>query len=408
MPTPVSDDETQHLEAAESKPFGEGEVFHLELDGREIVLVGTAHVSRSSVDVVKHVIAQEQPDHVCVELDAQRYQALSQRQRWEQLDLKEIIRRKQLTMLLVSLLLSAYQRRLGAKLGIEPGAELLEAVKLADEAGIPRSLSDRDVRITLTRAARTMPFFKKLLLFSNLVASAFVTEEFTEEEIQKLKQQDVLSEVMEELAKFQPSIKRVVIDERDAYLAAKIREAPGQKVVAIVGAGHVRGIEEALVEGREVDFEALEHVPPASPVWKILGWGIPALILGALAWIGYSQGSEVAGESAVYWVLANAIPASLGALIALGHPVTVAVAFVSAPFTSLTPVIGAGYVTAFVQTWMRPPVVKEFQTVMDDVSKARKWWSNKLLRIFLTFLLPSLGSILGTALGGAEIFSKLF
>ncbi|MEE8525062.1 MAG: TraB/GumN family protein, partial [Thermoanaerobaculia bacterium] len=200
----------------------------------------------------------------------------------------------------------------------------------------------------------------------------------------------------------------VLIDERDAYLAESIRESQGERLVAVVGAGHLRGIREALESGRAVDLAALDEVPLSSPWVRIIGWGIPAVILGALLWIGWTRGAAEAGDNFQFWIVANAIPTAIGAIIALAHPLTIVVTMLAAPFTSLTPVIGAGYVAAFVQTWVRPPVVKEFQTVADDLAAPRRWWSNKLLRVFLAFVLTTVGSLVGSAVGGGKILTSLF
>ncbi|MEM1179834.1 MAG: TraB/GumN family protein [Acidobacteriota bacterium] len=380
----------------------------LDVDGRRIVLVGTAHVSRSSVEVVHRAIELERPDCVCVELDAQRFEALSKQTAWENLDLKEIIRRKQLTTLIVNLLLASYQKRLGEDLGVKPGAELLEAAQTAEELGITVALCDRDVRVTLRRAAHATPFLRRLLLLSEILLTLFDSPEITEEELQELRDQDVLSEMMKEVGERHPSLKRVLIDERDAYLAQKIRNAPGDRLVAVVGAGHLQGIVETLESGREADLEALDVIPPVRPIWKVVGWAVPFLILGAIALIGFQQGVESAGDSAIYWILANSIPATLGAILALGHPLTILSAFVAAPITSLSPVIGTAYVTAFVQAYMRPPKVKEFETVGEDISQPSMWWRNRLLRIFLAYILPGLGSMIGSVIGGGKILSELF
>jgi pheromone shutdown-related protein TraB len=357
-------------------------------------------VSRESAELVRRVIEQEKPDRVCVELDAQRYQALTEKQRWESLDIKQVIRNKQLSTLMVNLLLSAYQKKLGLKLGVMPGTELLEATKVAGENDIPVSLCDRDVRVT--------PFLKKALLLSAVLTSVFDEKEITEEQIEEMLQGDVLSELMSELGEAMPSLKRVLIDERDMYLMQKMRESEGQRVVAVVGAGHLEGIRKALTEDRSVDLETINTIPPASPVLKWFGWGIPIAIIGSVVYIGWSKGSEAAGDNVMFWILANGIPCAIGAMLALAHPFTIVAAFVSAPITSLTPVIGAAYVTAFVQAWVRPPVVKEFQTVGEDIGVMGRWWQNKLLRVFLAFLLPGLGSMLGSVLGGIEIFGNLF
>ena len=205
-----------------------------------------------------------------------------------------------------------------------------------------------------------------------------------------------------------PALKRVLIDERDAYLAERIRRAPGRRVVVVVGAGHVEGICAALRAGRRAELEALDAIPPISPAWKWLGWSVPAVILGSLAAIAWRKGAAVAGDNLVYWILANGVPSSLGTALALGHPLTVIAAFCAAPLTSLTPVIGAGYVTAFVQAVLRPPLVGEFQSVSDDAGRPSGWWRNRLLRVMLVFLLSTLGSVIGTWLGAYEIVSNLF
>jgi pheromone shutdown-related protein TraB len=397
---------------ASSDPSSEGyptdQVQVLRIDGREFILVGTAHVSRESADLVRRVIEREKPDHVAVELDAQRYQALTEQQRWESLDIKEVIRKKQLATLIVNLMLAAYQKRMGLKLGVMPGTELLEAVRAAEASAIPVTLADREVRVTLRRAWRSMTLWKKSLLLSALLASLFDDQELTEAQIQELLKRDVLSELMRDLGEAMPGLKSVLIDERDLYLSHKIREAPGRRIVAVVGAGHLEGIKRALLEYREADIEELNRIPLVSPVWKWVGWSLPAAIVGSIGYIGWTKGPAAAGDSVLFWILASGTPCALGAALALAHPLTILAAFLSAPITTLSPVLGAGYVTAFVQAFVRPPLVKEFQTVAEDVTHLRRWWQSRLLRVFLAFILPSLGASAGMIFGSVEIFGNLF
>lgn len=398
-------------EEPKGHPEGRGypsDVRVLQLAGREFILVGTAHISQESVELVREVIERERPDCVCIELDAQRYRALSQEQSWEQLDLRQIIRNQQLTTLIANLLLASYQKRLGGKLGVTPGRELLEAAKVAEELGVPISLCDRDIRVTLRRAWSALSLYRKSLLLSTFVVGAFESPELSEEDLRQMRQKDVLSELMTELGETMPDLKRSLIDERDRFLAQRIREAEGRRIVAVVGAGHLTGMIEALRAGEETNLEEINTIPPVSPVWKWLGWGIPATIIGALIYIGFTKGSAAAGENAFFWFMANAVPTGVGGLIALAHPITVAAAFLSAPFTSLTPVIGAGYVAAGVQAYVQPPKVREFQSVGDDIASAGGWWRNRLLKIFLTFLLTTLGSFAGTWVGGIEIVRNTF
>lgn len=375
---------------------------------KSIILIGTAHVSQESADLVRTVIEQERPDCVCVELDSRRFEVLAQPKRWESLDLKEIIRKNQLSTLMVNLVLASYQKRLGDQLGVMPGTEMLEATKTAEQYQIPVELCDRDVRITMRRAWRTTPFWRKSLLMSSLLFSVFDTTQVSEKEIRDLKKQDVLSDMMEELGKEVPTLKKVLIDERDLYLAKKIRDAKGERIVAVVGAGHMPGIQRTLNEQQPVNLDELDVIPPVSEAWKWVGWSIPAIIVGSIMYIGFQKGAMAAGENALFWILANGIPSAIGAILAFAHPLTIATAFASAPFTSLTPVIGVGYVTAFVQAYVQPPLVREFQSVAEDIAVPKRWWHSRLLRVFLAFILPTIGSIIGTYVGGAKIVSNLF
>ena len=383
------------------------DVHVLKNDDRTIILVGTAHISQESVDLVKTVIEQEQPDCVCLELDDQRYQALSQKKKWQSLDLKKIIKNKQLSTLLVSLLMASYQKRLGGTLGVKPGAELLAAAETANQFQIPISLCDRDVRITLRRAWKSTSFLKKGYLLSSLLVSLFDKEEITEEKLAELKQKDVLSELMDEMGETLPDLKRVLIDERDVFLIEKIKTSPGKRIVAVVGAGHVAGMKKQFNSDNQNQISEISKIPPVSKGFKLLGWAIPLLIIGSIVVIGMQKGVSDAGANVLFWILANGIPAAIGALLAFAHPLTTIGAFASAPLTSLTPVIGAGYVTAFIQVMTRPPVVKEFESAGDDIATLKGWWKNKLLRVFLVFLLTGLGSAIGTWVGGYEIFKNL-
>lgn len=384
------------------------DVQHIIINGKEFFIIGTAHISQNSADLVREVISNEKPDVVCVELDPQRYKALSESKRWEELDLKQLIKQKQLSTLFINILLASYQKKLGEKLGVKPGVELLEATKVAKEFNIPIELVDRDVRITLKRAWNSMSFWQKTKLITVGFASVFEQEEITEEKLDEIKQKDVLNEMMAEMGKQMPVLKKVLIDERDSYLTQKMKEANGTKIVSVVGAGHVNGIIKALESNIEQDLSIIEVIPSPSVAIKVIGYGIPAIIIASLFYIGFTKGADVAGDNAIFWILANGIPSALGTLLALGHPFSIIAAFLAAPITSLTPVIGAGYVTAFVQAYYQPPKVKEFESVTEDVSHWKKWWENKLLKVLLVFILSGLGSAIGTYVGAYKIITNLF
>ncbi|ADW17054.1 TraB family protein [Desulfobulbus propionicus DSM 2032] len=383
------------------------DVTTIHLKDKTILLIGTAHISQQSTDLVKQVIVQEQPDAVCIELDEKRHAALAKRDTWENLDVKQVVRNKQLATLMVNLILAAYQKKLGGQLGIMPGTELLAASQTAEQLGIPIVLCDRDVRITLRRAWRATSFCKKGYLLATLLTSLFDKTVLDEEQLTAMRRKDVLSELINEMGAALPHTKEVLIDERDIYMAEKIKQTAGRRLVAVVGAGHTEGIRRAIGQDNRDRMEAINAIPPTGRTAKILGWLIPGLILLGLLLIGIRQGTAEFTANAVYWILAHGIPSSLGAVIALAHPATIVSAFAAAPITSLSPLIGAGYVCAFIQVMICPPVVREFEIAAQDIATVSGWWRNKLLRIFLVFILTTLGSSIGTWIGGYRIVDTL-
>jgi pheromone shutdown-related protein TraB len=394
--------------AAASEVVGSADVVRISAGEREFIVVGTAHISRESVDLARQVIESERPDCVCLELDQRRYDALSHEKPFESLDLKEVIRHGQLSTLMLNLVLASYQKRLGGQLGVVPGTELLESARVAEAAGIPVRLCDRDVRITLRRAWDSLSFWRRCLLLSSLLTALFQPQEISEEEIRHLKKQDVLSSLMKEIGEEFPDLKVVLIDERDTYLAQKMKEAPGRRMVAVVGAGHVVGIRAALERDRRVDLAELETLPARSPLLRLAGWAIPVTIVGMILFIGWAHGMNAAWGSALIWGAATGVPAMAGAAVALAHPITAVVALLAAPITTLTPLLGVGHVAALAQAYLQPPLVREFQNVPEEISVFSRWWGNRLLRIFLVFLLTSIGGSLGVFVGGAEILRKLW
>ena len=375
---------------------------------REIVVVGTAHVSRESVELVRRAIDELRPDAVAIELDPKRFEALSRPERFEALDLREVIRTRQLATLGLNLALAAYQRSLGVALGVKPGAELLEAARAAEQAGIPVALCDRDVRITLRRAWHALSFWKRMLLLTSFSAALFERQQLSEDDLRELRRTDVLSRLLTELGNAFPGLKRVLIDERDVYLAERIRETPGRRIVAVIGAGHLEGVTRTLERDERGDLAALSATPGPSRWTHVLGWGIPALVVLSLFVIGLRDGGAVAGENVAFFALATGLPSAAGTLLALGHPATVISALLLAPLTALSPLIGIGHVTALVQSWVRPPFVRELSSALDDLGSAAGLWRNRLLRVLLVFTLSTLGGIVGTWVGGARLIASLF
>lgn len=383
----------------------DGHVTCVEHDGRSIYIVGTAHVSQKSVEEVAQVIEELRPDTVCVELDQSRYEALIDDSRWKRLDLFQIIRQKKVLYLLSNLALSAYQKRIGDRMGVRPGAELLAAVEKAKAVGAKLILVDRDIQATLKRTWHRLGFWNKARLTSGMLVAPFSMQEMSEEQIENLKDRDAISELMDELALVMPDLKEPLIDERDQYLVASVREAPGTRIVAVVGAGHVRGMVNFL--RTPVDRAALSTIPPPSRWVTALGWLIPLVVLGAFA-VGWR---EHQGESLVQmlraWVLPTSIGCGLFTLLALGHPLTILSGILAAPLTTLNPTIGAGMVTALVEAWLRRPTVEDCQGVPQAIMHPGSWYRNRATRVLLVFILSSIGASIGMAVGTTWVLSLL-
>ena len=384
------------------------DVHVVELDGREFILVGTAHVSRESADLVREVIEKERPDCVCIELDAQRFQALSQRRRWESLDLKQVIRQRQLAPLIANLVLASYQKKLGGALGVLPGTELMEAARVAEAHGIPVALCDRDVshhasaRLGVDDAVEQGEAARRAADEHGRPPRARRGGAAADPQPGRALGADARAR------RRAPAVKTTLIDERDSYLAHKILAADGERIVAVVGAGHVEG--SAAPCSNAARRPRRDQRDPA-------GGGVVEVDR-----LGRARGDprrarrdrrpqRRGGGRCEPLVLdrrerradhdrrrhrARASGGDRGRVLGV------------APVTGLIPVIGAGYVLAFLQAYLVPPVVREFEAISDDIASLRAWWRNRLLRVFLVFFLTTVGSLLGTCAGGAQIVSDLF
>ncbi len=369
-------------------------LLHLKFEEKEFILVATAHVSKESTRLVKSVIEEVKPDTVCVELCASRFQAIQQKDRWKDTDIVKVIRDKKSFLLLSNLLLASFQKRIARQFDVKPGEEMIMAINTAESVGAQIHLADRDIRTTLSRTWRVMGLWSKMKLIFQLLLSLGQLEEIKEEDIEKMKQQDVLETLLAEVGKSLPELKTILIDERDQYLAEKIRAAPGNKIVAVVGAGHIPGIQKSW--DSDVDLRALEQLPPRGKSIGALKWLIPAAIVGLFI-AGFFFGGKKAGtDMIVWWILANGLLAGLGALIALAHPATILSSILAAPLTSLNPMIAAGWVSGLVEAFSRKPKVKDLETLPEDILSVRGFWKNNVTRILLVVVFTNLGSSLGT------------
>lgn len=387
-----------------SENMDNNNITRLNMDGKEFILIGTAHVSKHSAEQVKEVIEAEKPDSVCVELDKQRYQTITEGNKWKDTDIFKIIKEKKATLLLVNLVLSSFQKRIAKQFGINAGQEMIQGIESAKAMGANLVLADRNIQITFSRIWHGVGFWGKIKLLLEITYSIFANEEITEEELERLKSQDMLNSLLNDFTKSFPRLKVPLVDERDQYLAQKIKDAPGQKIVAVLGAAHVPGIKEEIK--KEHDLKALTTIPPASKMTKFIGWSIPVIIIALIIYTFISNPSAGAQQT-LSWVLWTGSCAALGTALAFGHPLSILTAFVVAPITTLHPLIAAGWFAGLTQAYLRRPSVRDFENLAEDIYSLKGFWNNKVTRILLIVTLANLGGTLGTFIGGADII-RLF
>lgn len=377
----------------------------LEQDNRTIYLVGTAHVSDASVLEVQQVIEQVQPDVVCIELCQARYNALTSDAAWKNLDVFKVIREGKTLFLLANLAIGAYQRRIGHELGVKPGAELLAAAEKATDVGARIELIDRDIHVTLKRTWANLGFWDKAGLLGAMVESLFSREKVSATDIENLKQQAHLSEMLNEFAKEMPKIKGPLIDERDQYLASGVDRAEGKKIVVVVGAAHVPGMRETF--GKPVDRSSLEALPPPSRLMKALNWLFPLAILVALVYGIYDRKGSSIEDLLTAWILPTSLMCFLFTAAAGAKLLSLASAALAAPITTLLPVIGAGMVVGLIEAWLRRPTVEDCERINQDVQTWRGVYRNPVTRVLLVTVASTMGAALGAWIGLSWIVALL-
>ncbi len=378
----------------------------------EVTLMGTAHVSRLSVQMVEKYIQDGDYDCVAVELCPPRLENLTNRTWWKNLDIYQVFRNKKAGLLLINLALTAYQKRLAERIGVEAGQEMIRAVELAHEKNIRLEVIDRNISTTLHRLVTEVSFWQKLKIVGGMIAGVFAGEEISQEQIEGLKRGDLLHSVVSEFGEELPEIKRVLIDERDQYMVGRLAQiahgpdAP-KRILALVGAGHLMGMLPAIESPPDLShLKMLDQKPPPSRVGYFIGWGICVFIL-AMFVVGFRQSPELGEQLVITWILFNGGFCALGTLIAFGHPVSIITGFFAAPLTSLNPTIGAGMVVGLVESYMRKPKVSDFETLREDIAVYSMWWKNRVARLFLIFFFSSMGSMIGTYTAGASIVTQI-
>ena len=415
-----------------------------------VTLLGTAHVSKTSADKVRELIENGDYDCIAIELCESRHRSLVDPDAIAKMDLFQVIRQGKASMVAANLALGAFQQRMAEELDIKPGAEMRAAIELADSHKLNLELIDREIAVTLKRVYHNVPWWQRMNIVAGLLASVVTRQKVSEEEIEKLKEGDMLESVFSQFAEEAESIYRPLVDERDQYMAANIqhltRNTRYQHMLAVVGAGHLAGMKAYLMQtgqwqilsdverseskssegdskpsykvqrDKEVGQLLSTHpesllsrlmiLPKPSQWVRFIPWLIVALVFVGFA-IGFSRNSDLGWKLVVEWIVLNGGLAAIGAIIALAHPLTVIVAFLAAPLTSLNPTIGAGMVTGAMELYLRKPTVRDFSALRSDTSRWQGWWQNRVTRVLLVFIFSTLGSAVGTYLAGYRIFQQL-
>ncbi len=386
----------------------------LQLGDTEVVVLGTAHVSRASADKVRALVDTGAFDSVAIELCESRQRAMLDPDAVGRMDLFSVMRKGQAPMIAASLALGAYQQRLADQYGIEPGAEMRAAMDGALDRGLPLALIDRDIGITLRRTYRAVRWWERMGLIGGLFGSVLSREKIDESEIERLKEGDMLESTFSEFAEQSEDLYRTLIEERDHYMAAHLRRLAAnpdtRRILAVVGAGHLPGIAEQVQDELtppDAILAALDQSPPKARWPKVIPWVVIGVILAGFI-IGFSRNPDIGIQMVADWVLINGGLAAIGAIIAMAHPLTIVTAALAAPLTSLNPTIGVGFVAAAAELFLRKPRVSDFASLRQDTTTPRGWWRNRVSRVLLVFLLTTLGSAAGTYIGGARVFSHLF
>ena len=372
---------------------------------KEIYLLGTAHVSKESVIDVKNTVQAIRPDSVCVELCELRYNNITNPDTWKKMDIIKVIREGKSMLLLSSLVMTSFQKRIAKKLGVMPGAEMIEGINQAKEINANLVLADRDIQTTLKRTWGNVGFWSKVKILSQLLFSLFDTEEITEETVEDLKKHDHLTDALQMIGEAFPEVKNTLIDERDTYLSQKIKQAPGNKIVAVLGAGHLPGIMRQI--NHDIDLSPLESLPKSGIFAQIFKWGFPAFIIGLFIY-GFIIGDvQKSTDLVLIWLMVTGLLSAIGAALAFAHPLAILSAFIAAPITTLHPMIAVGWVSGLVQAWFKKPTVQDLENLPEDILTFKGFWLNPVTRVLLVAALSNMGGMLGTFIASGWIAGKL-
>lgn len=377
----------------------------VEIDGKKIYLVGTAHVSQASVALVEETIAEFKPDSVCIELCESRYKTLKDPDAWQKTDIVSVIKQGRSYVLLLQLFLASFQKRIGRHLDIKPGKEMMRAAELASENGARLVLADREIKKTLKRAWASIGLLKSVKIVGAFLDSAKGNGELKAEDIEKLKSSDMLQEAMQQFGNELPQLKQTIVDERDQYMAEQIQKACGPTIVAVLGAGHITGITQLI--GTKIDLAPLEAEPPRGIITKITAWGVPFLFIALFAYGFIHAGAATSIDMIIVWALTTMLGTAIGAGLALAHPLAVLAGALMSPLTVLHPFLASGWFSGLTEAYLKKPTVADFQTVADDIMTIKGFWKNRLSHILLVIIMTNLGTFIASIIAIPAVTKQL-
>ena len=383
----------------------EEHIVRLDYQGKQIILVATAHVLKQSAELIKKVIHEERPDSVCVELDEERYQSILNPKAWENTDIIQVIKSKKVGFLLANLILGSYQKRIAKDLDTVAGQEMLEGINSAKETGAQLVLADRSIQTTFTRIWRKLNIWDKAKLLFDLLVSEDDDKSLSNDDVSELLKTDVLASVTAQVREKFPKIADILISERDQYLAHMIKEAPGKTVVAVLGGAHVPGVTQEIFKTQ--DIAELSKVPAKNPVSRVLGWAIPVLIIGLMLY-SLIMNVETGVRQLSSWALWTGVPAAVFTALSFGHPLSILTSLVAAPFTTLNPLIACGWITGLVEATIRKPTVQDINNIPRDIFSLKYFFKNRFLKVLLIVIMANIGSSIGSFAAGLDIIKSLF
>jgi pheromone shutdown-related protein TraB len=373
------------------------------INGKEITIIGTAHISSESVEEVKQALLEIQPDTVAIELDDERYKSMTEKKNWQDMDIVDIIKKKKVGFLVAQMILSSYQRKIAQNLKLNVGEEMSTAIQYSKENHTKLLMIDRNIQTTLLRIWHNLGWFEKVKMLTELLSSMFEND-VKEEDIEALKQGDMLQSALTEISKQFPQIAETLIFERDRIMAYKLSHAQGTKIVAVVGAAHLPGIQKNLLNNTPISDIM---IVPKKKGGNLTAWIFPIFIVGLIA-LSIINSPGLAFDTILRFILINGSLAALGTLIALGHPLSILTAFVMAPIGVLSPFLATGWFAGLMEAWIHKPKVEDFMNLQDDVLHIKGYWTNRVARILLVVLLANIFASLGSIFYSIDLIRNLF